>query len=154
MPNSKRLKFKVAVYIEGANFFFTLNKMEDYSKKKYFLLRSSIFYVYCGPVFLLRWTFDMIWPVFQLIKVAFDEEVTPENVEHFRKLVPKLRHPSHVLHHFAFCGQQVVPQVPLNDTKGKNASLKWVLGLFKQFSVYLVEKYVNVIMFSLCNVMN
>lgn len=61
---------------------------------------------------------------FQLIKVAFDEEVTPENVEHFRKLVPKLRHPSHVLHHFAFCGQQVVPQVPLNETKGKNASLK------------------------------
>ncbi|KAI5738379.1 hypothetical protein M8J77_006210 [Diaphorina citri] len=61
---------------------------------------------------------------FQLIKVAFDEEVSPDSIECFRRLIHKIRHPSHILHHFAFCGQQMVPQIPLNETKGKNASLK------------------------------
>ncbi|XP_049836392.1 myotubularin-related protein 13 isoform X2 [Schistocerca gregaria] len=60
---------------------------------------------------------------FQLVKVAFDEEVTPENIEAFRKMVHRLRHPAHILHHFAFTGQ-VVPQTPLHKGKEKNATLK------------------------------
>ncbi|XP_069696125.1 myotubularin-related protein 13 isoform X2 [Periplaneta americana] len=61
---------------------------------------------------------------FQLIKLAFDEEVTPENIESFRKLVHRIRHPTHILHHFAFTGQVVVPQTPLHKGKEKNATLK------------------------------
>jgi hypothetical protein len=60
----------------------------------------------------------------QLIKLAFDEEVTPENIESFRKLVHRVRHPPHILHHFAFTGQVVVPQAPLHKGKEKNATLK------------------------------
>jgi myotubularin-related protein 5/13 len=60
----------------------------------------------------------------QLIKLAFDEEVTPENIESFRKLVHRVRHPPHILHHFAFTGQVVVPQTPLHKGKEKNATLK------------------------------
>nr|CAD7573991.1 unnamed protein product [Timema californicum] len=61
---------------------------------------------------------------FQLIKLAFDEEVTPENIETFRKLIHRVRHPPHILNHFAFTGQVVVPQTPLHKGKEKNATLK------------------------------
>ena len=58
------------------------------------------------------------------MKLAFDEIVTAENVEAIRKLIHKVRHPPHVLHHFAFTGQSVVAQTPLHKTKEKNATLK------------------------------
>ncbi|XP_026287376.1 myotubularin-related protein 13 isoform X1 [Frankliniella occidentalis] len=62
---------------------------------------------------------------FQLLKVAFDEEVTPESIEHFRKTIHRIRHPPHIFHHFAFTGQVVVHQTPLHKGKeGKNATLK------------------------------
>lgn len=60
---------------------------------------------------------------FQLVKVAFDEEVTPDNIEGFRKMIHRVRHPTHILHHFAFTGQ-VVQQTPLHKGKEKNATLK------------------------------
>ncbi|XP_039295345.1 LOW QUALITY PROTEIN: myotubularin-related protein 13 [Nilaparvata lugens] len=60
---------------------------------------------------------------FQLMKVAFDEEVTMESIECFRKLIHKVRYPPHIFHHFAFTGQVVVPQTP-TDGKAKNATLK------------------------------
>jgi myotubularin-related protein 5/13 len=62
--------------------------------------------------------------LFQLMKLAFDEEVTLENIESFRKLVHRVRHPPHIFHHFAFTGQVVVPQTPLHKGKEKNATLK------------------------------
>lgn len=65
---------------------------------------------------------------FQLVKVAFDEEVTPDNIEGFRKMIHRVRHPTHILHHFAFTGQ-VVQQTPLHKGKEKNATLK---GLAKK----------------------
>lgn len=59
------------------------------------------------------------------MKVAFDEEVTPESIEHFRKMIHRIRNPPHIFHHFAFTGQVVVPQTPLHKGKeGKNATLK------------------------------
>ncbi|CAH2010931.1 unnamed protein product [Acanthoscelides obtectus] len=61
---------------------------------------------------------------FQLMKLAFDEEVTAENVDTLRKLIHKVRHPPDVYHHFAFTGQVVVNQTPLHKTKEKNATLR------------------------------
>lgn len=61
---------------------------------------------------------------FQLIKLAFDEEVTPENVETLRKLVHKARNPPHIFHHFAFSGQVLVAPTNHNKDKEKHATLK------------------------------
>lgn len=61
---------------------------------------------------------------FQLMKLAFDEEVTAENIETLRKLIHKIRHPPDVFHHFAFTGQVVVTQTPLHKNKEKNATLR------------------------------
>lgn len=60
---------------------------------------------------------------FQLMKLAFDEEVTAENIDTLRKLIHKIRHPPDVFHHFAFTGQVVVTQTPLHKNKEKNATL-------------------------------
>lgn len=61
---------------------------------------------------------------FQLLKLAFDEEVTAENIDTLRKLIHKVRHPPDVFHHFAFMGQVVVSQTPLHKGKEKNATLR------------------------------
>lgn len=61
---------------------------------------------------------------FQLMKLAFDEEVTAENIDTLRKLIHKIRHPPDVFHHFAFTGQVVVTQTPLHKNKEKNATLR------------------------------
>lgn len=68
---------------------------------------------------------------FQLIKVAFDEEVTSENIEMLRKLVNKVRYPATIFHLFAFSGQLTVPQTPLHKQKEKNATLKFKKTLLK-----------------------
>ncbi|XP_041636303.1 myotubularin-related protein 5 isoform X3 [Cheilinus undulatus] len=61
---------------------------------------------------------------FQLIKIAFDEEVASDLAEVFRKHMHKLRYPQHVQGTFAFtvgqCGKLVVE----HKTKDKNQSLK------------------------------
>ncbi|XP_008288740.1 myotubularin-related protein 5 isoform X6 [Stegastes partitus] len=61
---------------------------------------------------------------FQLMKIAFDEEVASDLAEVFRKHVHKLRYPQHVHGTFAFtvgqCGKMVVE----HKTKDKNQSLK------------------------------
>jgi myotubularin-related protein 5/13 len=54
------------------------------------------------------------------LKLAFDEEVTAENVE--RKYIHKIRHPPDVFHHFAFTGQVVVSQTPLHKGKVNNTT--------------------------------
>lgn len=61
---------------------------------------------------------------FQLLKLAFDEEVTPENIDSLRKFIHKMRHPPDVFHHFAFAGQVVVSQTPHHKGKEKNATLR------------------------------
>lgn len=42
---------------------------------------------------------------FQLMKLAFDEEVTAEHIDNLRKLLHKTRHPPNFWHYFAFAGK-------------------------------------------------
>uniref|UniRef100_A0A6Q2XD78 SET binding factor 1 n=1 Tax=Esox lucius TaxID=8010 RepID=A0A6Q2XD78_ESOLU len=61
---------------------------------------------------------------FQLLKIAFDEEVASDLAEVFRKHMHKLRYPQHVQGTFAFtvgqCGKTLVE----HKTKDKNQSIK------------------------------
>ncbi|XP_048526749.1 myotubularin-related protein 13 isoform X3 [Dendroctonus ponderosae] len=61
---------------------------------------------------------------FQLMKLAFDEEVTAEHIDNLRKLLHKTRHPPNFWHYFAFAGQVTVNETPLHKNKEKNATLK------------------------------
>ncbi|XP_055539835.1 myotubularin-related protein 13 [Wyeomyia smithii] len=62
---------------------------------------------------------------FQLIKVAFDEEVMQEAIEAFRKTVHKVRHPEDEFSHFAFATTHgIANSTPLHKVKEKNATLK------------------------------
>lgn len=62
---------------------------------------------------------------FQLIKVAFDEEVTPEYIEMFRKQIQKIRHPVDEFGYFAFASHGIVMQTPMHKGgKEKNATLR------------------------------
>uniref|UniRef100_A0A452HTH9 Uncharacterized protein n=1 Tax=Gopherus agassizii TaxID=38772 RepID=A0A452HTH9_9SAUR len=69
---------------------------------------------------------------FQLIKVAFDEEVSPEVVEIFRKQLMKFRYPQSIFSTFAFAAGQTAPQIILPKQKEKNTS-------FRTFSKTLVK---------------
>lgn len=70
----------------------------------------------------------------QLLKLAFDEEVTQESIESFRKTIQKVRYPPEIFHYFAFSGQVAVSQTPLHKGKEKNVTLKQVLASHCSFS--------------------
>ncbi|XP_062339186.1 myotubularin-related protein 5 isoform X3 [Osmerus eperlanus] len=61
---------------------------------------------------------------FQLMKIAFDEEVASDLAEVFRKHMHKLRYPQHVQGTFAFTVGQGSKMVVEHKTKDKNQSLK------------------------------
>ncbi|XP_054555344.1 myotubularin-related protein 13 isoform X2 [Talpa occidentalis] len=69
---------------------------------------------------------------FQLIKVAFDEEVSPEIVEIFKKQLTKFRYPQSIFTTFAFAAGQTTPQIILPKQKEKNTS-------FRTFSKTIVK---------------
>uniref|UniRef100_A0A8C3VET5 SET binding factor 2 n=2 Tax=Catharus TaxID=9184 RepID=A0A8C3VET5_CATUS len=69
---------------------------------------------------------------FQLIKVAFDEEVSPEVVEIFKKQLMKFRYPQSIFSTFAFAAGQAAPQIILPKQKEKNTS-------FRTFSKSIVK---------------
>uniref|UniRef100_A0A8C0FTV6 SET binding factor 2 n=1 Tax=Bubo bubo TaxID=30461 RepID=A0A8C0FTV6_BUBBB len=69
---------------------------------------------------------------FQLIKVAFDEEVSPEVVEIFKKQLMKFRYPQSIFSTFAFAAGQTAPQIILPKQKEKNTS-------FRTFSKSIVK---------------
>ncbi|XP_006885482.1 PREDICTED: myotubularin-related protein 13 [Elephantulus edwardii] len=69
---------------------------------------------------------------FQLIKVAFDEEVSPEVVEIFKKQLMKFRYPQSIFSTFAFAAGQATPQIILPKQKEKNTS-------FRTFSKTIVK---------------
>uniref|UniRef100_A0A8I3WHH5 SET binding factor 2 n=1 Tax=Callithrix jacchus TaxID=9483 RepID=A0A8I3WHH5_CALJA len=69
---------------------------------------------------------------FQLIKVAFDEEVSPEVVEIFKKQLMKFRYPQSIFNTFAFAAGQTTPQIILPKQKEKNTS-------FRTFSKTIVK---------------
>ncbi|XP_052225213.1 myotubularin-related protein 13-like isoform X3 [Dreissena polymorpha] len=62
--------------------------------------------------------------IFQLLKIAFDDEVVADNVETFRKLVNKCRNPPTVFDTFAFSGHSIPQPVTLHKQKEKNKTLK------------------------------
>jgi len=61
----------------------------------------------------------------QLIKVAFDEEVSPEVVEIFKKQLMKFRYPQSIFSTFAFAAGQTAPQIILPKQKEKNTSFRY-----------------------------
>uniref|UniRef100_A0A8C7Y9T2 SET binding factor 2 n=1 Tax=Oryzias sinensis TaxID=183150 RepID=A0A8C7Y9T2_9TELE len=61
---------------------------------------------------------------FQLIKVAFDEEVSSEMVEIFRKHLQRIRYPQSIFSSFAFAAGQTTPQLILPKQKERNTGLK------------------------------
>ncbi|XP_069479763.1 myotubularin-related protein 13 isoform X3 [Ambystoma mexicanum] len=68
----------------------------------------------------------------QLIKVAFDGEVSPEMVDVFKKQLMKLRYPLSIFSTFAFAAGQTVPAIILPKQKEKNTS-------FRTFSKTIVK---------------
>ncbi|OXB80533.1 UNVERIFIED_CONTAM: hypothetical protein H355_016323, partial [Colinus virginianus] len=68
----------------------------------------------------------------ELIKVAFDEEVSPEVVEIFKKQLMKFRYPQSIFSTFAFAAGQTAPQIILPKQKEKNTS-------FRTFSKSIVK---------------
>nr|XP_056701885.1 myotubularin-related protein 5 [Euleptes europaea] len=63
---------------------------------------------------------------FQLLRIAFDEEVASESAEIFRKHLSKLRYPQHVSDSFAFTAGQVTKQAMPTKAKEKNPSLRTI----------------------------
>uniref|UniRef100_A0A3Q2P2E7 SET binding factor 2 n=1 Tax=Fundulus heteroclitus TaxID=8078 RepID=A0A3Q2P2E7_FUNHE len=61
---------------------------------------------------------------FQLIKVAFDEEVSSEMVEIFRKHLQRIRYPQSVFSSFAFAAGQTAPQLILPKPKERNTGFR------------------------------
>ncbi|RXN31812.1 myotubularin-related 13 isoform X2 [Labeo rohita] len=61
---------------------------------------------------------------FQLIKVAFDEEVSSEMVEIFRKHLQRIRYPPSIFSTFAFAAGQTAPQLILPKQKERNTGLR------------------------------
>ncbi|XP_071974941.1 myotubularin-related protein 13 isoform X3 [Engystomops pustulosus] len=61
---------------------------------------------------------------FQLIKVAFDEEVSPEMVDLFKKQLMKFRYPVSIFSSFAFAAGQAAPPIILPKQKEKNTSFR------------------------------
>ncbi|KAJ3594235.1 hypothetical protein NHX12_006566 [Muraenolepis orangiensis] len=61
---------------------------------------------------------------FQLIKVAFDEEVTSEMVEIFRKHVQRIRYPQSIFSNFAFAAGQTAPRLAHPKQKEKNTGFR------------------------------
>ncbi|XP_077196748.1 myotubularin-related protein 5 isoform X4 [Paroedura picta] len=61
---------------------------------------------------------------FQLLRIAFDEEVASESAEIFRKHLNKLRYPQHISEAFAFTAGHVTKQAVQPKAKEKNPSLR------------------------------
>ncbi|XP_066556941.1 myotubularin-related protein 13 isoform X2 [Amia ocellicauda] len=61
---------------------------------------------------------------FQLIKVAFDEEVSSEMVEIFKKHLQRTRYPQSIFSTFAFAAGQTAPQHIVPKQKEKNTSFR------------------------------
>lgn len=61
---------------------------------------------------------------FQLIKIAFDEEVNQESIELFRKMLNRARHPEDEFGFFAFATNHLVVKPNFPKVKEKNATLK------------------------------
>lgn len=81
----------------------------------------------------------------QLIKVAFDEEVSPEVVEIFKKQLMKFRYPQSIFSTFAFAAGQTAPQIILPKQKEKNTSFRYsnssfIIDVLVEFQSEYIEQ--------------
>lgn len=78
---------------------------------------------------------------FQLIRVAFDKEVTPESIDAFRKHVIRQRSPPSIFQLFAFTSQLVVPnKSALWNIKNKNPKGATLKGFAKRTYIKAAQK--------------
>lgn len=78
---------------------------------------------------------------FQLIRVAFDEEVTSESIDSFRKHVIRQRSPTNIFHLFAFTSQLVIPnKTVLLTQKTKNPKSGTLKGFAKRTLLKTAQK--------------
>uniref|UniRef100_A0A8C2E5H4 SET binding factor 2 n=1 Tax=Cyprinus carpio TaxID=7962 RepID=A0A8C2E5H4_CYPCA len=95
---------------------------------------------------------------FQLIKVAFDEEVSSEMVEIFRKHLQRIRYPPSIFSTFAFAAGQTAPQLILPKQKERNTGFRSAQYVFHNanlgFSFTTLKKCLMsaVIALQLCDV--
>ncbi|XP_032805005.2 myotubularin-related protein 5-like isoform X2 [Petromyzon marinus] len=81
---------------------------------------------------------------FQLLKVAFDVEVSSETVEMFRKHIHKLRYPQTVYHTFAFATSQLQPIHIEEKQKEANTSLRTLVKSAKKAGMKTIgRQYVS-----------
>ncbi len=62
---------------------------------------------------------------FQLIRAAFDEEVSMEDVETFRRHIHRIRYPENIFHFFAFRGGHHFMLSQESNAKGKEKNAKY-----------------------------
>ena len=67
----------------------------------------------------------------QLIRAAFDDEVTVEDIQNFRTLLHKTQYPATLWHYFAFRGHITLPPDPLSKEKDKNGKYSTIKGFAK-----------------------
>lgn len=78
---------------------------------------------------------------FQLIRIAFDKEVTSENIDSFRKHVARQHSPSSLFQLFAFTSQLVVPnKSALLTLKPKNPKSATLKGFAKRTYIKAAQK--------------
>jgi len=65
---------------------------------------------------------------FQLIRAAFDDEVTVEEINNFRTMIHKTQYPATLWHLFAFRGHITLPSETLSKEKDKNAKYSTIRG--------------------------
>lgn len=81
---------------------------------------------------------------FQLLRIAFDEEVASESAETFRKNLNKLRYPQHVSDTFAFAAGQSTKAAMQPKAKEKNPSLRTISkNLVKNAKKTIGRQYVT-----------
>lgn len=100
-----------------------------------FLLHEGVVALLVKSLYILQqldnWSDCMSWFFFscfffQLIKVAFDEEVSSEMVEIFRKHLQRIRCPPSIFSTFAFAAGQTAPQLILPKQKERNTGFRSV----------------------------
>ena len=65
---------------------------------------------------------------FQLIRAAFDDEVTAEEIANFRSMIHHTQFPQTLWHHFAFRGHLTLPQEPAAKRNDKNVKYSTIKG--------------------------
>lgn len=78
--------------------------------------------------------------------MAFDEEVSSEMVEIFRKHLQRIRYPQSIFSSFAFAAGQTAPQLILPKQKERNTGFRFVVQLYsnKLSTYWLLANLLNI----------